>query len=513
MPGEIKILWVDDEMAHLKAHLFFLRDRGFEVSTATNGVDALEQIAQTAFDLVLLDEHMPGISGLETLQQIKVLRPELPVVMITKSEEEDIMDQAIGSKIADYIIKPVNPNQILSSIKRTLDRNRLVSQATTQAYQTSFQNLTRKIETCKNHSDWIEVYQQLVFWELELQEAGNGLDEVLQAQKRDANRMFFKYIQVQYPLWMQHQDGPLLSNRLMKERIFPLLDGGAKVCMILLDNFRYDQWLMIRKELARDFNFQEELYYSILPTSTQYARNAIFSGLMPLQMQQLHPELWNASGEQSLNAHEALFLQYQFARYHRNERVGYAKVSDSDTGRKILDHLPEYLVNDFNALVFNFIDMLSHARSELKMIKELATDESAFRGMTLNWFVHSTLLELFKELGRRQVKIVLTTDHGTIRVNKPRQIAADRDVNSNLRFKVGRKVQSNPKMVMEVNRPELLGLPSPYLVTTYLFAGNDDFFVYPNQYHHFSAYYKDTFQHGGISMEEMIVPLVLLEPR
>lgn len=514
MSGKINILWVDDEIEYLKAHILFLTEKGFNMSKATNGTDALELIAENPFDLIFLDENMPGLSGLETLTRIKALRPEIPVVMITKSEEEDIMDQAIGSKIADYIIKPVNPSQILSSIKRNIDSKRLIAETTTNAYQAEFQKLAMEIEQCNSHADWITAYRKLVYWELELQNTGNMMDDVLRMQKNEANASFARFVKKNYMDWIQDEDAPLMSNKLLQKRILPMLETGEPVCFILIDNFRLDQWEMIKRELSSEFNITDDQYYSILPTATQYARNAIFSGLMPAQLMQMYPQFWTEEEDEgSKNQYESELLRTFFERFRKNIKYGYYKVNDAESGKRLIDLLPRFLQNQFNAFVFNFVDMLSHARTEVKMIKELAADEPAYRSLTQSWFRHSPLRELLDRLKEKGVKIVITTDHGTIKVTNAVKVVGDKAVNTNLRFKQGRNLGYNPKEVFEIKQPEKAALPKPNISTSYIFATNNDFFAYPNNFNYYVGYYKDTFQHGGISLEEMVIPFAILTPK
>jgi CheY-like chemotaxis protein len=509
---QIRILWVDDEIEHLRAHLLYLKEKGYLTDTATNGNDAIEMIGSEYYDLVFLDENMPGISGLETLAHIKEINPDIPVVMITKSEEEDIMDQAIGSKIADYLIKPVHPNQILLTIKKNVDKRRLVAQKTTSNYQSEFSKLSFKINDSISVDQWENVYKKLVFWELELQSTGGDMDEVLKMQKAEANREFSKFVKKNYADWLKGS-GPLMSHQLFKNKVIPLLDNGEKVFFILIDNFRLDQWQTIRADLSQDFQFTDEsTYLSILPTATMYARNAIFSGLMPSQIQQLFPQYWvDDEDEGSKNQFESELLQSQFDRLRKKHRFNYHKINEPESGKKVVDNFKQLLDNDLNVIVFNFVDMLSHARTEMKMIKELAGDEAAYRSLTYSWYLHSPLRDLLKKLASEKVKVIITTDHGTIRVDNAIKVVGDRNVNTNLRYKLGKNLAYNPKEVFEVKTPEKLFLPKPNISTTYIFATNDDFFAYPNNYNHYVSYYRDTFQHGGISLEEMMIPIVILE--
>ncbi|MFT3737535.1 MAG: bifunctional response regulator/alkaline phosphatase family protein [Breznakibacter sp.] len=513
MEKQVRLLWVDDEIEHLKAHLFFLEEKGFTVDTATNGTDAIDMVAREHYDLVFLDENMPGISGLETLSRLKEGDPDLPVVMITKSEEEDIMEQAIGRKIADYLIKPVNPNQILLTIKKNLDKRRLVAETTTSGYQSEFSRLSFRINDSLTVEDWEEVYRKLVFWELELQSTGGTMDEVLKMQKAEANREFSKFVKKNYQGWLSTGEGPLLSHQLFKNKIFPLLDSGEKVFFLLIDNFRLDQWQMIRSDLSPDYQFPEEsLYMSILPTATQFARNAVFAGLMPSQIAQMYPQYWVDDDEEgSKNQFEQELLQTQIDRYRRKHKFAYHKINDPETGKKVVDGFKSLMTNDLNVIVFNFVDILSHARTEMKMIRELAGDEAAYRSLTMSWYMHSSLRDLLKKLAAENVTVVITTDHGTIRVGNPVKVVGDRNVNTNLRYKQGKNLAYNPKEVFEVKTPEKVFLPRPNVSTTYIFATNNDFFAYPNNYNYYVTYYKDTFQHGGVSLEEMIIPYVVLK--
>ncbi|MGQ1890399.1 T9SS response regulator signal transducer PorX [Thermophagus sp. OGC60D27] len=511
---KIRILWIDDEIEHLKAHLIFLKQKGFVVDTASNGNDALDILEENHFDLVFLDENMPGLSGLETLLRIKEMRPSLPVIMITKSEEEDIMDQAIGSKIADYLIKPVKPTQILSSIKRHVDRDRLVSQKATSDYQAEFSNIGFRLSDHLSWNEWQEVYKKLVYWELELQSTHSPMDEVLKMQKNEANQLFARTVKSNYENWLIDKKGPLMSHRVFKDYVLPFLDKGEKVVLIVIDNFRLDQWETIRSDLRPFFDVAaDHLYCSILPTSTQYARNALFSGLLPLQIQEFYPDLWIDDDEEGgRNQFEKELIGTFLDRMRRSFSFSYHKISDSESGKKLAENSDQLKSYDLNVIVFNFIDMLSHARTELKMIRELAADEAAYRSLTRSWFVHSSLFELLKRLSGEKVRIILTSDHGSIRVQHPLKVVGDRNTNTNLRFKQGKNLAYKAKDVFEVKKPESFFLPRINISTSYIFAKGDDFFAYPNNYNYYVNYYKDSFQHGGISLEEMLVPLIELVP-
>jgi len=516
MVKNIKILWVDDEIDLLKAHIIYLTEKGFEVETATNGQDALDMIESNFYDLIFLDENMPGLSGLQTLTQIKEIRPEWPVVMITKSEEENIMDEAIGRKIADYLIKPVNPTQILSSIKKNTDKRKLITETTTSGYQSEFTNISLKINDSFTFDDWVDVYKKLTYWELALEEGEGTMDEVLKMQKSEANFAFAKFIKKKYLNWLSNsEDAPLMSHRIMKSKILPLLDKGEKVVFIVIDNFRYDQWEVLKRDIAEDYITEEEtIFSSILPASTQYARNALFSGLMPAQIKELYPQFWLDEDEEGgKNQFEDELIGTFFKRYRKPHTHCYRKINDHENGKKLLEHLPELLKNDLTAIVFNFVDMLSHARTEVKMIKELAANEAAYRSLTRSWFSYSTLKELLLKLKDENVRIAITTDHGTIRVQNPIKVIGDKNISLNLRYKQGKNLKYNAKEVFEIKDPDKALLPKPNLSTSFIFATNNDFFAYPNNYNHYVSYYKDTFQHGGVSLEEMLIPFVMLKSR
>ena len=513
----IRILWADDEIDLLKIHIMFLEEKGHSVVTVNNGDAAIDQVINNKFDLILLDENMPGMSGLETLSQIKTFAPTIPVVMITKSEEEDIMDEAIGSKISDYLIKPVNPNQILLAIKKHVQNRELITRKTTSAYQTDFTKLGMLINDTRTFADWVEVYKKLVYWELELSRSNdNTMDEVLKMQKSEANNNFTRYVKKNYIKWFEDfdSDRPLLSPDLFRRKVIPQLKDN-KVFVLVIDNLRFDQWKVMEPLIRQYYDIEEEdVYCSILPTATQYARNAIFAGLMPYEIKKLMPDLWTDDEEEgSKNMYEKELLQKQFNRLGVKYKFAYEKIMNNKTGKKLVDTLSQYTGNELNVFVYNFIDMLSHARTDMDMIRELAADEPAYRSLTYSWFEHSPLLELFKELSERKIKVVITTDHGTIRVQNPIKVIGDRNTTTNLRYKQGKNLNYNQKEVFEITNPLKAHLPASNISSTFIFAQNDDFFAYPNNFNHYVKYYKDTFQHGGISLEEMLIPVITLAPK
>lgn len=510
-----RLLWVDDEIEMLRPHILFLEKKGYEIDTATNGADAIDLCRESSFDLILLDENMPGLSGLETLMQLKELTPNVPVVMVTKNEEEDLMEQAIGSKIADYLIKPVNPNQILLTLKKNIHAKELVQEVAQTGYRQDFARIGMQLSENLTAEDWKELYKKLVFWEMELATTDSNMTDMLQMQKEEANLTFAKFVRKNYEVWITNPDSrPLMSPDIFKRCVFPRLSAGRKVLLLVLDNCRFDQWRMLSAELSDDFDIEESLYYSILPTATQYARNAIFAGLMPLQIKEMYPDLWvDEEEDEGKNLNEEELIRQQLARYRRRETFTYHKVNDSGAMDKILGGFSAMAAHPLNVLVINFIDILSHARTESKMVRELAGSESAYRSITLSWFRHTPIKDLFRRLASEDFDILITTDHGSIRVNTPTKVVGDRNVNTNLRYKLGKNLSYNPKEVYEVKQPKKLLLPQPNLSTAYIFATGARFFAYPNNYNYYVQYYKDTFQHGGISMEEMLIPLISLKAK
>ena len=508
---KIKILWTDDEIGVLKSHIMFLSEKGYEIDTCSNGNDSIDLIKQNNYDLIFLDENMPGLSGIETLRLIKEIRPEIPVIMITKSEAEDIMEAAIGSEIADYLIKPVKPNQILLAIKKNLDHKRLVTESTTIGYQQEFSRIDNMISSAKTYNDWTDLFRKLVFWETELEKSSDeGMTGILKAQESAADNSFSKFISANYLSWFgtENSDKPLLSPQLLSKKVFPEIKEGQPVFFILVDNLRYDQWKTISTELSGLYRtISEDLYFSILPTATQYSRNAIFAGLMPSVISETMPSLWkNDDDEEGKNNFEDKLLELQLSRKGLKYKWMYEKIGSNLEGKKINDKVKSILKNDLNVLVYNFVDMLSHARTEVGLIRDLANNERAYRSLTKSWFIHSTLFDLLKTLSKQKVKVIITTDHGTIRVQDPVKVIGDRQTSSNLRYKTGRNLDYDSSTVFEIKNPEKAKLPKANLTSKYIFATNRDFLVYPNNYNYFANYYRDTFQHGGISMHEMMIP-------
>lgn len=508
-----RILWADDEIDLLKPYIIYLQQKGYQVLTANNGQDAIEICRQQPVDIVFLDENMPGLSGLETLQDIKHIRPSLPVVMITKSEEENIMEEAIGEQIADYLIKPVNPSQILLCLKKHIHEKSIREEHASAAYREEFADIAYLINSASTLEEWQAVHRLLTKWELQLQEAGSSMTEMLLLQRKEANAAFAKFVQRRYPEWMQQHPG-IMSPDIFKKKIFPLLDQKEKVALVVIDNFRYDQWLAIQPILSEFFSVEtEELYTSILPTATQYARNAIFAGLMPEDIRIMYPQYWVEEGdEETKNQYEKELITEQIQRFRRKDTFEYFKVNESDFCEKVIQKLRSSQ-QSLMVVVLNFIDMLSHSRTESKMMRELCADEAAYRSLTQSWFRHSPTSRLFERLAQLGYKVLLTTDHGTIRVENPVMITADKNTNTNLRYKVGKALVCKHKECFTMSNPKAFGLPAPNISSSYVFCTGQDFFSYPNNFNYYAQYYSGTFQHGGISLEEMLIPLITLIPK
>lgn len=516
--NNIHILWVDDEIDLLKPHILFLEQKQYKVTTCKSGTEALEIIDDTNFDIVFLDENMPGLTGLETLNDIKERRGNLPVVMITKSEEEYIMEEAIGNKIADYLIKPVNPNQILLSLKKNLDHSRLISEKTTSNYQQEFRKIAMDMAMVNSYEEWIDLYQRLIYWELQLEDIEDaGMTEILESQKTEANVQFGKFIEKNYEDWFdKNADAPTLSHTLFKTKVVPELKDKQPTLFIVIDNLRYDQWKAFEPIVNNYYKkVSESAFYSILPTATQYARNAIFSGLMPSDMEKMHPNYWkNDTDDGGKNLYEAEFLEAQLKRLGlQTLKTEYHKITNLKQGKKLVENFKSLKNNDLTVIVYNFVDMLSHSKTEMEVVKELASNDKAYRSLTLSWFKNSPLLEMIQQAQQLGFKLILTTDHGTINVKNPSKVIGDRDTSLNLRYKTGRSLTYEDKDVFAVKYPKAVHLPSITMNSSFVFAKTDMFLAYPNNFNHYVGYYRNTYQHGGVSLEEMIIPFVVLNPK
>jgi CheY-like chemotaxis protein len=514
-----KILWVDDEIESLQSQKLFLEHKGYEVQTFTNGFDAIDYVKENPVDVVLIDETMPGITGLETLAKIKEINGSLPVVLITKNETENLMDEAIGSQISDYLIKPVNPNQVWLSLKKIIDNKRLVAEKTTSAYQQQFRNLFMALNSNPDYNEWMDIYKKLVYWELEMQKSDSPeMQEVLQSQKSEANTEFFKFISRNYASWVNAKstDGPVMSHNLFKFKVLPHVEKGTPLFFILIDNLRFDQWKAIQPIFSESFRIlEEDSFYSILPTATQYARNAIFAGMLPVDLEKQFPVQWkNDDEEGGKNLHEEEFFRSQLKRLGKGDlKVSYTKVVNNQAGLDLVNNIHNLLGNDLNVIVYNFVDMLSHARTEMEVLKELAGDEMSYRSITASWFEHSPLHQALKKIADKNIRIVLATDHGSVRVKTPYKVVGDKQTTTNLRYKHGRNLNYESKEVLAFRDPREAGLPVPTVNSSFIFAKEDGFLCYPNNYNYYVNYYRNTFQHGGISLEEMIVPIIKMQSK
>jgi len=514
---QIRILWVDDEVGVLRSHILFLNERGFETDTCHSGNDAINMVREKPYDIIFLDEYMPGLSGIETLRRIKAVRPTIPVVMITKSEEEDIMDAAIGSQIADYLIKPVKPQQILLTLKRILNIGDIVTRQTTTVFREEFGSIADMISSASTFEQWSDLYRRLTFWQSELsRSADTGMREVLRMQETDANRAFARYISNNYTGWItaDTEGKPLLSPSVMSKRIFPMIRTGSPLFFIIIDNMRLDQWQTIAGDLRQILRtVSEELYLSILPTTTQYSRNALFSGLMPAAIGELMPEYWiNDNEDEGKNLNEEKLMAKNLQRSGVTCKWSYNKINSDADGRSLNDKAARLLANDFNVLVYNFVDLLSHARTEVDVIRDMTGDEASWLSLTHSWFIHSPLFELLRIVSAKGARVVITTDHGSVKVQKPVRVVGDKQTSMNLRYKMGRNLDYNPREVFEIANPVRAGLPKTNITSKYIFACGNDFLVYPNNFNQIVSYYRDSLQHGGISLQEMMLPLVSLEP-
>ena len=518
-----RILWVDDEIELLRSHIIFLSEKGYEVDTVTNGEDAIASVKEKAYDLIFLDEMMAGKGGLETLGEIKEINSGIPVVMVTKSEEETLMDEAIGGKIDDYLTKPVNPSQILLVCKKILEGRKISGQYAAKDYLNDFNEISRQLLMNPDYDEWMDIYLKLTGWDVELDtHPGLGLRQTLNDQKKEANKEFSKFVEKNYPDWIALKNDeyrPRLSPEIAENFLFDFLRKENKtVFFFVIDCLRLDQWLIMEKHLNELFKIDKQYYYSILPTATPYARNSLFSGLFPSEIEKYYPQLWQSGNddENSMNRYEKELLQLLLDRKRiklRNE-LKYIKIIDPEVGKNFENNILSYKNTHFTAVVVNFLDMIAHGRSDSDILKEIAPDEAAYRSLTNSWFIHSSLFGTFKSIAKMDnVKIVLTTDHGSIRSLRGAKVLGDREASTNLRFKYGRNLKVDEKHAVFIKNSEDYKLPRRGVTINYIIAKEDYYFVYPTDYHKYLTYYKDTFQHGGISMEEMILPVITMEPK
>jgi CheY-like chemotaxis protein len=514
-----KILWVDDEIELFRPHIRFLKEKGYAVNTATNGEDAIAMVRHNGFDLVFLDEMMAGLGGLRTLAEIKDIRPNLPVVMVTKNEEESLMEEAIGVKISDYLIKPVNPSQVFIACKKFLEGKKITGAAVSKDYIQEFNAISVALMNDLDYKQWIDIYTRLVEWDIELdQHAELGLKQTLVDQTRECNLAFGKYVEKNYRNWVeQTANRPALSVEVVDRFVVPHLQGNKSVILFVIDCLRLDQWLVMESLLHEYFLISKDYYFSILPTATPYSRNAIFSGSYPSDVEVRFPDLWEKSedDEHSRNRYERQFLDKLLERrkISLKPEPKYVKILDVEFGRSIENNINSYAQTKLTSIVVNFVDMLAHGRSDSTLLKEIAPDESAYRSLTKSWFVHSSLFGMLRTLSKnKNVTVLLTTDHGSIRSLRGSKVLGDREASTNLRYKYGRNLKSEEKAAIFVKNPLEFKLPKRGVAINYIIAKEDYYFVYPTDYHKYLNQYRDSFQHGGVSMEEMILPVVRLEP-
>jgi len=515
--ADIKILWIDDEIDLLRVHIMLLEEKGYIVKTANNAEDGYEMITKNSFDIVFIDENMPGISGLEILPRIKLYEPDLPIIMVTKREEEEVMDEAIGSKIDGYLIKPVNPNQILLAIKQNVHNKELIGEKTAQKYQSEFRELGMDIMNANSFEEWEAIYRKIVFWDIELENAEkNQMLDILQNQKEEANRGFCRFVEKNYVDWINNeQSEPVMIHKVMRNNIMPMIDNGEKVFLLVIDNLRFDQWKVLKPYFSKYLSVvDEQVISTILPTATQYARNSFFSGLLPLDIAKRYPDLWSdEEDEGNKNDFEEQLVNEFFSRNRRNIKITFHKILNDEYAYSKFSNVKVLKNNELNIFVFNFVDLLSHAKTNVQMLKDLAKDEKAYRAIVKVWFEHSFLKYLLEEISELGATVILTTDHGAVQVRNSVRVIGDRHSSTNIRYKQGRNLDYDRKEVFVIKDPVEAGLPQSNLSTTYIFAKNYDYLVYPKNYNQFVKYYKDTFQHGGISMEEMMIPYITMVPK
>lgn len=511
------ILWVDDEIDLLSAHIIYLRERGYNVQEAANGDDAIQLVGKGGIDLVLLDEMMPGRDGLSTLEGIKDLNPNLPVIMVTKSEEEHLMDEAIGKKIDDYLTKPVNLSQTLSAVKRILERQKLTEDSLTREFVSEFSRINMLLTGPMDWRDWLQVHIKLSEIDLEMERLRDvGLRQSFRDLKKQSSAEFGRFVINSYGKWVDPGGGPRLSVNVVEDYVVPLLKEGIQTFFIVIDCMRLDQWLMIEPVLADYFDIKRDYYYSILPTATPFSRNAIFAGEYPDKVAELTPDLWsNPSSETSRNRNERQLLDRNLAKHGLkfSAEPKYVKVLDYAEGQNLAKKIKTYSSVPLLSIVYNFVDIMIHGRSESDILQEIAPNEAAFRSLVKSWFEYSHLFEMLKKLSSMDCAIVITTDHGSVIGTRGALAHGKKDTSTNLRYKFGDNLNCDAKQAWLIKNPRTLRLPVWGLATTYIIALEDYYFVYPTNYSEYKRHYRDSFQHGGISPDEMILPVSTLRPK
>ena len=513
-----KILWVDDEIELLRPHIIFLEEKGYDITPVTNAEDAISLIHENKYDLILLDEMLNGMDGLTALNKIKDINPFLPIIMITKSEEEMIMNEALGGRIADYLTKPVNPSQIFLSCKKILESKKIEGERISRDYTAEFSKISQALLSPLTWEEWIQLYLRLTDWEVELDDhPGLGLRQTLLDQKRDCNIEFGKFIEKNYEQWINNGDRPVLSTDIVSRYILPLIKEEKRTFLIIIDNMRADQWRSMESMLYPYFNIYKDYYYSILPTATPYSRNSIFSGMFPGEIEQHFSEFWTSGSEDesSHNRYEDVLMKEQLKRLcvEMKPEFKYIKILDMKHARNATKNIVSYSRLPLVALVVNFVDFLAHSRSDSQVLREIAPDEAAYRSLTKSWFEHSEVFKILKKLSELGNTVILTSDHGSIRSMRGVKVLGDRETSTNLRYKYGKNIKCDAKHAINIPNPERYKLPVHSMNTNYLIAKEDFYFVYPTDYHRYLNYYKDSLQHGGVSMEEMILPVIKLEPK
>ncbi len=522
MAKQNRILWVDDEIELLRSHIIFLSEKGFTVDTVTNGEDAVSSVKEKEYDLIFLDEMMAGMGGLETLAQIKDYNANIPVVMVTKNEEESLMNEAIGFKISDYLTKPVNPSQVLLVCKKILEAKKITGEYAAKDYLHDFNQISQAMLQNMDSDEWIEIYLKLVNWDLELDvHSGMGLRQTFVDQKREANKEFSKFVENNYRNWINStsdNDKPTLTVDILNKYLVDQIKNHENVFFFVLDCLRLDQWLVMEKHLTDYFKIDKSYYYSILPTSTPYARNSLFGGLYPSEIEKYYPQLWQSGDddENSMNKYEKELLQLFLDRkkIKLKSDLKYIKIIGPEVGRNFEQNILSYQKTHLTAVVVNFLDMIAHGRSDSDILKEIAPDESAYRSLTNSWFTHSSLLSTLKSISSlKNSRIIITTDHGSVRALRGAKVLGDKEASSNLRFKYGRNLKVDDKHAVYIKNAIDYKLPKRGVTINYIIAKEDYYFVYPTDYHKYLTYYKDTFQHGGISLDEMLLPVITMEPK